>query len=121
MFNKPHYEINQTKTTTTTTEKPQKISHTCCCKNDTKKVDDITTLKEYPRFMKEFLKITGNDDIFMDFTDKIEHQGHINEDTKKNVLALNTLVQGIDDIRFREYIYHKIIDELILYCFGSQK
>ena len=79
----------------------------------------ISLESEYSSFMEEYLKITGNDNIFKSFTEKVQNKNHITNNTQKEVFALNTLVNGIKDKDLKCWIYQKIIDELIIYCFSK--
>ncbi|MDY6151890.1 MAG: hypothetical protein SPI06_00630 [Terrisporobacter sp.] len=79
----------------------------------------ISLESEYSSFMEEYLKITGNDNIFKPFTEKVQNKNHITKNTQKEVFALNTLVNGIKDKDLKCWIYQKIIDELIIYCFSK--
>lgn len=96
---------------TTTLKHDTKCSKCNVCKHD------IKNNTEYLSFLKEYMKITGTDYIFKDFTDKIENPIPAT-DIKKGVYALNTLVKGINDENIKNFIYQLIIDELIIYCFN---
>lgn len=104
--------------------------HTCDGCNQCDSTDDLLNdaahnnpqkyyhvFDEYPEFIKEYNKLTNNSNIFDSFTDKIKnHTINIDE-----IITLNTLAQGVVDDTFREFLYQKIIDELIIYCFVGRK
>lgn len=87
---------------------------------DITSINDYTSFNEYPEFIKQYIKLTGNDDIFKPFIEKLENPDHLKCNIKQSIIALNTLVDGIHDPLFREFIYKNIIDELIIYCFGGK-
>ncbi|MGI6564875.1 hypothetical protein [Methanosphaera sp.] len=76
---------------------------------------------EYPEFIKQYQKLTRSNNIFDSFTEKIKNQHGITNETIDEIITLNTLAQGVIDDHFREFLYQKIIDELIIYCFISRK
>lgn len=91
--------------------------HKCKCNGTCK--HNMKNNAEYLSFLKEYMKVTGTDYIFKDFTEKIENPIPAT-DIKKGVYALNTLVKGVNDEKLKNFIYQIIIDELIIYCFNVE-
>lgn len=81
------------------------------------KLNNYHMYSEANNFFKEYNHITHNEDIFKDFTTKLNTNYTINDDSVEQLIALITLAPAVHDNEFREFIYQKIIEELVYYCF----
>lgn len=77
----------------------------------------LNEYKEYEEVIEAILKGTGNYDIFRRFDEKIKLNRNPTQ-IQQNVIILTNLAAAIKDDQFKNLLYQKIIEELVLITFN---
>lgn len=73
---------------------------------------------EYQEVLEALLKTTGNYEVFKSFEEKLQNRTTTPQQTKQIILTLTSLAPAISNQKFKEEIYQKIIEELVLMVFN---